>query len=111
MSHTRADYRAHATDHAVRRYAERVLGLDLGDLDDQRALSRARAQGVNCVWIRARLAEVGGILLQTGMRDGSVVVPLERMTVHLTRGAVVTVVTPPLRTSRRDRRPAMRRAA
>ncbi len=44
------------------------------------------------------MAEVGGIILQTGMRDGAVVVPLKGMTVRVARGAVVTIVTPPLRT-------------
>lgn len=111
MSHVSPSHSARATDHAVRRYAERVLGLDAEGLDDIQALARARAQGIDCGWIRRRLAELGGIILQTGMRDGRVVAPLEGMTVRVAGGSVVTVVTPLLRTAGRRGRAPARQAA
>ncbi|WP_342163151.1 hypothetical protein [Methylobacterium sp. SD21] len=111
MSHVSPSHRAHPTDHAVRRYAERVLGLDAEGLDDRQALARAQAQGIDCGWIRRRLAELGGIVVATGMRDGAVVVPLEGMTLRVVRGAVVTVLTPPLGTSVRRGRALSRAAA
>ncbi|MFJ7441076.1 hypothetical protein ACIQW5_25860 [Methylorubrum thiocyanatum] len=47
MSHVTPSHAARATDHAVRRYLERVHRLDLGGptVPDPEALSRARAQG------------------------------------------------------------------
>lgn len=41
MSHALSSHRARATDHAVRRYAAQVLGLDAEGLDDPASLSRA----------------------------------------------------------------------
>lgn len=113
MSHVSPSHAARATDHAVRRYLERVHRLDLGGpaVPDPEALACARAQGWDCDAVRRRLASLGGIILQAGMRDGAVVVPLERMTVRVTRGAVVTVVTPPVRTPRRAGRAPARQAA
>ncbi|UYW28247.1 hypothetical protein OKC48_06925 [Methylorubrum extorquens] len=95
MSHVSASYAARATDHAVRRYAERVLGLPIPPaLDDQRALSLVRARGTDCVAIRAHLAGLGGVILAAGMRSGTVVVPGERMRLRVSEGTVVTVLTP-----------------
>jgi len=113
VSHVSPSHSARATDHAVRRYAERVLELDLGgeEVPDHVALARARAQGVKCTWVRRRLAELGGIVLAAGMRDGRVVAPLEGMTVRVAGGSVVTVVTPPLRTAGRRGRAPTRQAA
>lgn len=47
VSHVTPSHAARATDHAVRRYLERVHRLDLGGptVPDPEALSRARAQG------------------------------------------------------------------
>lgn len=111
MSHVSPSHRAHPTEHAVRRYAERVLGLDAEGLDDIPALAHARAQGIDRAWIRRRLAEIAGIVLAASMRDGRVVAPLEGMTVRIAGGSVVVVVTPPLRTTGRRGRAPLPRAA
>ena len=106
MSHV-PSHTARATDHAVRRYAERILGLNTDGLDDPAALTRARAQGMDCDGIRRRLAALGGVILRSGMHSGIVVVPAERMSVRVTAGAVVTVTRS---AARRPMRP-QRRAA
>ncbi|WHQ68633.1 hypothetical protein [Methylorubrum extorquens] len=108
MSHVSVDYAARASDHAVRRYAERVLGLPIPPgLDDQRALSHVRARGTDCAAIRQHLAGLGGVILAAGMRSGTVVVPLERMRLRVSEGTVVTVLTPEPKTLGR----ALRQAA
>lgn len=99
VSHVSASFAARASDHAVRRYAERVLGLAIpAGLDDQRALSHVRARRTDCAAIRQHLAGHGGVILQAGMRSGTVVVPGERMRLRVSEGSVVTVLTPEPRT-------------
>ena len=97
MSHVTPGQSVRATDHAVRRYIERIHGLDLEGLDDPAALSRARTRGIDCEAVRRHLGRLGGVILAAGMRTGVVVVPAERMSVRVKDGRVVTVVTPPAR--------------
>lgn len=106
MSHV-SSHRAHATDHSVRRYAERLLGLDAEGLDDPAALARAHAQGIDCEAVRRHLASLGGVILAAGMRSGVVVVPADRISLRVKDGRVVTIVTAPVRRPTRH----LRRAA
>jgi hypothetical protein len=95
VSHVTPSHAARATDHAVRRYLDPMQRLSLSSeaVPDPEALSRARAQGWDCHAVRRRLASLEGIILSAGMRDGVVVVPLERtlaLTGGLTRPPVPT---------------------
>lgn len=61
--------RARVTHHAVRRYAERALGLgeDLLDgVDDRDAIEVLRGMGIPVAVIRDRLSYYGGVLLAHG---------------------------------------------
>lgn len=109
MSHVSPSHAAAVSHHAVRRYAERVLGATVpAGLADWQALAHVRAQGWDCDAIRARFAGVGGLVVAAGMRAGVVVVPEERMRVRVDGGVVVTVVTPEPRERGRG---GLRRAA
>ncbi|QDI82415.1 hypothetical protein E8E01_19325 [Methylorubrum populi] len=78
MSHVSPSHAAAVSHHAIRRYAERVLGATVpAGLPDWAALAHVRAQGWDCDAIRARLAGVGGLIVAAGMRAGVVVVPEE----------------------------------
>lgn len=94
MSHvTATSPRATVTDHAVRRYAERFMGAVLNEtLDDQKALPVLRKAGHDLAWVRARLADVGGVLMAAGHRTGNVVAFPEAMKVRVVDGVVVTVM-------------------
>lgn len=93
MSHVTAiSPRARVTDHAVRRYCERYLGAVLDEtIDDQRAMPVLRKAGHDVAWVRARLADVGGVLMAAGHRSGAVVAFPEAMRVRVSDG-VVTVL-------------------
>lgn len=81
--------RARATDHAVRRYAERALGV-VGDGDDAEAVKALQAHRVNVAAIRRRLIIVGGL----GVANGACAV-IEGQTglkLVIADGAVVAVL-------------------
>ena len=106
MSHVTVDYRARATDHAVRWYAERILGLEAEGLDDPATRARVDAQRMDCEDIRRHLALRGGVILSAGMRTGVVVVPAEGISLRVNGGSVVTVVTKAVRRPGFVHRPA-----
>lgn len=91
MSHVR-DVRAHATDHAVRRYAERHLGVTVETEDDRVAMVHLRAKGVDLAQIRARIAEIGGVIMATGATTGDCIAFPEALRFRLVDGKVVTVL-------------------
>ncbi|KMO15990.1 hypothetical protein [Methylobacterium platani] len=94
MSHvTATSPRARVTDHAVRRYCERYLGAVLDEtVDDQRAMPVLRKAGHDLAQVRARLADVGGVLMAAGHHTGNVVAFPEAMKVRVADGVVVTVL-------------------
>lgn len=95
MTHvTPSTPRARVTAHAVRRYAERVLGQAVNEAvaDDAVACLQLRGRGVDLAAIRARIRAVGGVLLQTGARTGDVVAFPEAMKFRVVDGVVVTVL-------------------
>ncbi len=88
--------RARATDHAVRRYAERRLGVWVDGTDDGAALTTLRARGVDVGAIRRRLSIAGGL----GVANGASAVIADGLKLVLADGAVVTVLAPKLRIDR-----------
>lgn len=95
MTHvTATSPRAHATDHAVRRYAERFLGVAIDEAvtDDRAAVRMLRAQGVDTARIRARIADVGGVIMATGRMSGDAIGFPEGLRFRLVDGKVVTVL-------------------
>lgn len=79
--------RARATDHAVRRYAERALGIAV-DGEDAAALATLRARGVNVGAIRRRISIQGGL----GVANGAHSVIADGLRLVIADGAVVTVL-------------------
>ncbi|TXN47365.1 hypothetical protein [Methylobacterium sp. WL7] len=86
--------RAHATDHAGRRYAERFLGetVDEAVTDDRAAVRLLKARGVDTARIRARIADVGGVIMSTGRTSGDCIAFPEALRFRLVEGKVVTVL-------------------
>ena len=84
--------RAHVSDHAARRYAERVLGwvTDPG-LSDPDALDSLADAGVSIQGIRERLAYLGGV----GMRLGADRFLLAGRCIGVLRDGRVVTVRPP----------------
>lgn len=82
--------RAHVTLHAVRRYGDRILGLEdtLEGLEDLEAVDAMVALGVDVPGIRAWLAFFGGV----GKRHGAIGVCRDQVGIVLKDGRVVTVV-------------------
>jgi hypothetical protein len=57
----------HVTDHAVRRYAERVLHVVLSaGLSDPHAICELEERGIDVDWIRERIARAGRVAVQHG---------------------------------------------
>lgn len=84
--------RAHVSDHAVRRYAERVLGwITDPDLSDPEALDRLADAGLCEPAVRERLSYLGGVAL----RFGSVRFLLDRRCIGVLRDGRVVTVRPP----------------
>ncbi|KQP33832.1 hypothetical protein ASF49_08165 [Methylobacterium sp. Leaf104] len=111
MSHV-SSHRARVTDHAVRRFAERVLHRTVpAGLTDRQAVGALLAQGVDVADAQARLAAWGGIVLAARQVTGTVLVPEEGMRVRVADGVVVTVLTPPPRVRPARHLMAMERAA
>ncbi len=92
--------RAKVTLHAIRRYADRILGMEqlLEGLDDSEAVDVAAAQGVPIGEIRRWLAFYGGV----GVRHGAVGVCRDGVAIVLKQGRVITVLS---RRGERRRRP------
>lgn len=86
--------RAHATGHSVRRYAERFLGetVDEAVTDDRAAVRLLKARGVDTARIRARIADVGGVIMSTGRTSGDCIAFPEALRFRLVEGRVVTVL-------------------
>ncbi len=84
--------KARATDHAVRRYAERHLGVTVETEDDRVAVNLLRAKGVDLARIRARIADIGGVIMSTGRTSGDCIAFPEALRFRLVDGKVVTVM-------------------
>ncbi|TXM64284.1 hypothetical protein FV226_26695 [Methylobacterium sp. WL12] len=86
--------RAHATDHAVRRYAERFLGETVEETvtDDRVAVRMLKDRRVDTARIRARIADVGGVIMATGRTSGDCIAFPEALRFRLVEGKVVTVL-------------------
>lgn len=82
--------RAHVTIHAIRRYGDRILGMEgtLVGLGDLEAVEAMLALGVDVPAIRAWLAYFGGV----GKRHGAIVVCRDQVGIVLKGGRVVTVL-------------------
>lgn len=84
--------RAHVSDHAARRYAERVLGwVTDPSMSDPDALDRLADAGVSIGGIRERLAYLGG----TAMRFGADRFLLSGRCIGVLRDGRVVTVRPP----------------
>lgn len=85
-----AGVRAHVTLHAIRRYGDRILGLEelLEGLDDLEAVDVMAARGILIGQIREWLAFYGGV----GKRHGAIGVCRDQVGIVLKDGRVVTVV-------------------
>ena len=93
MSHiSQHSPKARATDHAVRRYAERHLGVTVETDDDRVAVNLLRAKGVDLARIRARIADIGGVIMSTGRTSGDCIAFPEALRFRLVEGKVVTVL-------------------
>ncbi|MCP1549430.1 MULTISPECIES: hypothetical protein [Methylobacteriaceae] len=79
---------ARVTDHAVRRYAERALGVTVAGDDDGAAMTALRTRSVNVGRIRRHLAILGGL----GVANAAGAVVAEGLKLVLVDGAVVTVL-------------------
>lgn len=82
--------RARVTVHAIRRYWDRILGMEkvLEGLDDVDAIDAMQAVGVPIGAVRRWLAFYGGV----GVRHGAVGVGRDGLGFVLKAGRVVTVV-------------------
>lgn len=81
--------RARATDHAVRRFAERALGIVLDEaLSDAAAMAALAHRGVNVRAVRASLAHYGGL----GVAHGANAVVVNGLKLVIQDRAVVTVL-------------------
>lgn len=85
-----AGVRAHVTQHAIRRYGDRILGMEelLDGLDDTDAVDDMVATGVPIGEVRAWLAFYGGV----GVRHGAQGVCRDGVGLVLKGGKVVTVI-------------------
>ncbi|MFY9293870.1 MAG: hypothetical protein WAP03_24720 [Methylorubrum rhodinum] len=85
-----AGVRAYVTIHAIRRYGDRILGLEetLADLDDIEAVDAMIGMRVDVPAIREWLAFFGGV----GIRHGAVGVCRDGVGLVLKAGKVVTVL-------------------
>lgn len=97
MSHiSSTTSRARVTDHAVRRYAERWLGVVIETDDDREAVRLLRERKVDVARIRARCAEVGGLIVDVtrklGRSSGAAVAFPEGLRFQVVDGTVVTVL-------------------
>ncbi|MBE7201612.1 MAG: hypothetical protein INR70_27940 [Parafilimonas terrae] len=80
--------RARVTDHALRRFAERAMGLVVGpDVEDPAAVAELARRGVQVGKVRRTLGEMGGI----GLSRGAKAVIVNGLKLVLADGAVVTV--------------------
>lgn len=82
--------RARVTIHAIRRYGDRILGMEgvLAELDNVEAVDAMQAAGVPIGLVRRWLAFDGGV----GVRHGAVGVCRDGVGLVLKGGHVVTVV-------------------
>jgi hypothetical protein len=85
--------RARATDHAVRRYAERALGVWIEGMDDGAAIAALRARGINVGAIRRKLSILGGL----GVANDATAVTADGLKLVISDRAVVTVLAKKLR--------------
>ena len=84
--------RARVTDHAVRRYAERALGVTV-DGDDNEAMVALRERKVAVGAVRRHLSTIGGL----GVANQAQAVIAEGLKLIIADGAVVTVLAKKLR--------------
>lgn len=84
--------RVRVTDHAVRRYAERALGVTV-DGDDDEAMTVLRERKVPVGAIRRHLGTVGGL----GVANGAQAVIANGLKLLIADGAVITVLARKLR--------------
>ncbi len=81
--------RARATDHAVRRFAERAVGVIVDEgMDDTAALAELGRRGVNVRRVRQTLSKLGGI----GVANKAQAVIVNGLKLVIRDGAVVTVL-------------------
>lgn len=81
--------RAKATDHAVRRFAERAIGVVVDEaLDDTAAIAELARRGLNVRMLRATIGRLGGI----GVANGAQAVVVHGLKLVIRDGAVVTVL-------------------
>lgn len=81
--------RARATDHAVRRFAERAVGVIVDEgMDDTSALAELGRRGVNVRRVRQTLSKLGGI----GVANQAQAVIVNGLKLVIRDGAVVTVL-------------------
>lgn len=100
-----AGVRARATDHAVRRYAERALGVVVDGDDDAVAMKALQARRVNVGAIRWRLSIVGGLGVANGAN--AVIKGQTGLKLVIADGAVVTVLARKVRADLLPSGPAM----
>ncbi|MGN8091625.1 hypothetical protein [Methylobacterium sp. 22177] len=80
---------ARATDHAVRRFAKRTVGVIVDEgMDDTAALAELGRRGVNVRWVRQTLSKFGGI----GVANQAQAVIVNGLKLVIRSGAVVTVL-------------------
>jgi hypothetical protein len=84
--------RARVTDHAVRRYAERALGVAV-EGDDDEAMTALRRRKVPVGAVRRHLSTIGGL----GVANGAQAVIADGLKLVIADGAVVTVLAKKLR--------------
>lgn len=86
--------RARVTDHALRRYAERALGVTVdASVEDDEAIAELRRRRVPVGAIRRHLSIVGGL----GVANGACAVIAEGLKFVIADRAVVTVLEKKLR--------------
>jgi hypothetical protein len=77
----------HVTDHAIRRYAERVLHIEVADeLSDPHAICELEDLEVDVDWIRDRIARAGRLAVQ----HGAIAVIADGVRMIVENGVVVT---------------------
>ncbi|MGU3665660.1 hypothetical protein ACLBX9_15885 [Methylobacterium sp. A49B] len=81
--------RAKATDHAVRRFAERAIGVVVDEaVDDTAAIVELAHRGVNVRRVRKTLGELGGL----GVANGAQAVIVNGLKLVIRDRCVVTVL-------------------
>ena len=81
--------RARATDHAVRRFAERAVGVIVDEgMDDTAAIAELARRGVNVRRVRQTLSKLGGI----GVANRAQAVIVNGLKLVIRDGCVVTVL-------------------